>query len=141
MNNVEISAQLRGYNSFVGVFPCDRLPRLKPGQAMIVNTEPHTKPGEHWVAFYMTKSGALEYFDSFGLPPLVPQLRKYINTQAHTRFSHSTIQLQHETSETCGNHCIAFVKHRLLNQPFINLLAHFSSSLEDNDHKVYSATK
>jgi hypothetical protein len=141
MNTQEIQYQLKDYKAFVGVFPCDRLPSLKPGQAMIVNTDPHTKPGQHWVAFYKTKSMDLEYFDSFGLPPLVSHLKNYINMGAHNHFTYSTVQLQHESSQTCGNHCISFVKHRLLDQPFASLLAHFSSLLLNNDRKVYSATE
>lgn len=141
MNTSQIKHKLRGYSGFVGVFPCDRLPQLKPGQAMIVNTDPHNEPGEHWVAFYKSHTGYLEYFDSFGMPPLVPLIRNYINRSDHGKFSYSTVQLQHESSQTCGNYCIAFVKHRLLNQPFVNLLAHFTSSFKDNDKKVYSATK
>lgn len=141
MNSSQIKYNLRGYENFVGVFPCDLLPQLMPGQAMIVNTDPHNEPGEHWVAFYMTNTEHLEYFDSFGLPPLVPSLRSYINSSKHYKFTYSTIQLQHETGVTCGNYCIAFVKYRLSNQPFISLLAHFTSSLINNDQIVYKATR
>lgn len=141
MNSSEIRSQLKEYKGFVGVFPCDRLPELRPGQALIANTDSHDQPGQHWVAFYMSKTGVLEYFDSFGLPPLVPYFRKYINRSAHSKFSYSTIQVQDASGQTCGNHCIAFVKHRLLDQPFVNLLAHFTSVLTDNDQQVYNATR
>ena len=141
MNSSEIRNRLKGYKGFVGVFPCDRLPELIPGQALIANTDPHDKPGQHWVAFYRSKTGSLEYFDSFGLPPLVDDLRKYINRGAHSKFSYSRIQVQDASAETCGNHCIAFVKHRLLDQPFVNLLAHFTSVLTDNDKQVFNATR
>ena len=146
MNSSQIEHSLKGYKDFVGVFPCDLLPQLEPGQAMIVNTDPHNEPGEHWVAFYKSHAGCLEYFDSFGMPPLVPILRKYINMSAHYNFTYSTVHLQHESAQTCGNYCIAYVKHRLLNQPFVTLLSHFSSSsssssLSNNDRKVYGATQ
>lgn len=141
MNSSEIRKQLRGYKNFVGVFPCDSLPQLQANQAMIVNTDPHNKPGEHWVAFYMDIPEHLEYFDSFGLPPIVHHLRKYINSSVHNNFVYSSVQLQHNSSDTCGNHCIAFVKHRLNKQPFVTLLAHFTSCTEDNDNKVHQATQ
>lgn len=141
MNSLEIRNQLKGYKGFLGVYPSDNLPDLKPGEGLIANTDPHNKPGQHWVAFYKNNTDTLEYFDSFGLPPLVPYFRKYINRSAHDRFTYSTVQLQHESSETCGNHCIAFIKHRLLDQPFVNLLAHFTSRHTANDRKVYDATK
>lgn len=141
MNSNQIRDSLKDYKDFIGVYPCDRLPRLKWGQAMIVNTDPHNRPGQHWVALHKTKLGCLEYFDSFGLPPLVPQIRKYINLSSHNSFTYSSVQLQHETGQTCGNYCIVFVKHRLLKLPFSSLLAHFTTSLEGNDTKVHRAIK
>jgi len=56
--------------SFAGVFPCDRLPLSiqNPG-AVICNTDPHDKPGAHWVAMYVDGDVG-EYFDSYGLPPI-----------------------------------------------------------------------
>lgn len=141
MNSNQIRDNLKGYAGFVGVHPCDRLPQLKWGQAMIVNTDPHDQPGEHWVALYKSNLDCLEYFDSFGLPPLIPNIRKYINLSSHSSFTYSTVQLQHNTSETCGNYCIVFVKHRLLSLPFASLLAHFTTSQKDNDLKVNRAIK
>lgn len=141
MNSYQIRDSLSGYKGFAGVHPCDHLPQLKWGQAMIVNTDPHDRPGEHWVALYKSKLDCLEYFDSFGLPPLVPDIRKYINNSSHSSFTYSSVQLQHNTSTTCGNYCIVFVKHRLLNIPFSSLLAHFTTSQLDNDQKVYSALR
>lgn len=136
MNTAQIKQHLKGYKGFIGVFPSDRLPHLKGGQAMIVNTDPHDEPGQHWVAFYMSEDLTLEYFDSFGMPPLVPDFRKYINRGAHVKFSYSTVQLQHDNSETCGKHCITFVKHRLSSISFFELLAHFTRSHRDNDRQV-----
>lgn len=141
MNSSDIRNQLRAYKGFLGVFPCDAIPPLKPGQALIANTDPHDKPGQHWVALYCSPEGGLEYFDSFGLPPMVDEIRKYINKSKHSHFSCSSVQLQHEASETCGNHCIAFVKHRLMKQPFTSLLAHFTNSQRNNDIKVFDAIR
>ena len=141
MNTSEIKNQLKGYEGFLGVFPGDSIPPMKPGQALIANTDPHDKPGQHWVAFYCSPGDCLEYFDSFGLPPMIPEIRKYINKSCHTYFLCSSVQLQHESSGTCGNHCIAFVKHRLMGQPFTSLLAHFTDSQRNNDLKVYNAVR
>lgn len=140
MNSRQISKQLRGYKNFVGVFPCDTIPEIGVENAVVVNTDPHNKPGEHWVALYMSKDGEMEYFDSFGLPPLSEHIQKYINSTPHISFSYSTIQLQHEDSETCGNHCIAYVKHRLSNQPLVCLIAHYTKNQKKNDKQVYKAT-
>jgi hypothetical protein len=36
---------------------------------LIVNTDPHNKPGSHWVAIYGDGDGHTEFFDSYGKPP------------------------------------------------------------------------
>lgn len=141
MNTLQIQKQLRGYKKFNGVYPADSIPHLAVGEAVIVNTDPHDKPGEHWIAMYMSEEGELEYFDSFGLPPLSTNIQEYISKSPHISFSYSTIQLQHEDSETCGNHCIAYVKHRLSGHPLICLIAHYTKNSKTNDKKVYVATK
>ena len=141
MNTRQIQKQLRGYKNFIGVYPSDSIPPLGIGEAVIVNTDPQDKPGEHWVAMYMSEEVELEYFDSFGIAPLSPNIQEYISVTPHLSFSYSTIQLQHEESETCGNHCIAYVKHRLSGQPLVCLVAHYTSNPKNNDRRVYVATK
>ena len=99
---------------FLGVFPIDRLPVLPSlnclngagGFCMIVNTDPSSLPGTHWLAVYINgdrrKPG--EVFDSYGrVPPLTLQrwLTKYCTTWTHTkRF------LQGPLSSLCGVYCI-----------------------------------
>ena len=56
---------------FEGVFAEDLLPRsmnIYPC-GYIVNTDPSSKPGKHWVAFYFTRPEQGEFFDSYGHPP------------------------------------------------------------------------
>ncbi len=55
---------------FLGVFPKDLLPQVDQTPILIVcNTDPHDKPGEHWIAIYVENESYGEYFDSFGLEP------------------------------------------------------------------------
>ena len=37
---------------------------------MVANTDPSSKPGTHWVAFYFPSKGKGEFFDSYGHPPI-----------------------------------------------------------------------
>lgn len=59
---------------FVGVFPADvirirqRVGAQKFPIFFIANTDPSTKPGEHWVAFVILHQHVIEVFDSFGRP-------------------------------------------------------------------------
>lgn len=55
---------------FKGVFPSDELPK-SPSKtttaAYIVNTDPHDKPGKHWLALWV-ENGVCEIMDSYGMP-------------------------------------------------------------------------
>ena len=57
---------------FLGVFACDKVPvQIKKfPAALVVNTDPSSASGEHWVAFYFDHKGNAEYFDSYGLAPI-----------------------------------------------------------------------
>lgn len=79
MNSAEIDYALRHdqctQESFAGVFPSDVLKTVVKHRTLptcyVVNTDPASKPGEHWVAFYFPAclTDKVEYFDSFGQPP------------------------------------------------------------------------
>ena len=57
-------------SAFAGVYARDRIPqRLRPYEkAMVINTDPHDKPGAHWVCVYSVPP-VVEYFDSYGMKP------------------------------------------------------------------------
>ena len=75
MNTAQVEALLREdpatRNLLGGVYPCDKLPRRRrPSERLFVaNTDPHTKPGTHWVAFYFGPGGRCLYFDSYDCHP------------------------------------------------------------------------
>ena len=53
------------------VCAADQLPmtiRYRP-RIYIVNTDPRSKPGQHWTAFYFPRRGPAEFFDSLGHSP------------------------------------------------------------------------
>jgi hypothetical protein len=50
---------------FQGVFSSDRLPSEL--RLLVCNTDPHHRPGEHWICINVDVQGRGEYFDSFGL--------------------------------------------------------------------------
>ena len=59
-------------NHFIGVYAADQLPHFIHTfpAAIIINTDPSHKSGEHWVAIYIANTGHGEYMDSYGLPPI-----------------------------------------------------------------------
>ena len=60
---------LKNHAYFGGVFPADKLPTHKWGPvSYIINSDPASKPGEHWLAYYQD-DGVADFFDSYGRHP------------------------------------------------------------------------
>jgi hypothetical protein len=75
MNTAEITHALEQDSitstKFCRVFPSDKLPRRldKYPCGFVANTDPSSKPGTHWVAFYFPSKEKGEFFDSYGQSP------------------------------------------------------------------------
>jgi hypothetical protein len=111
---------------FVGVFPCDKLSRLHIDKflcAMVVNTDPSGQPGEHWVAFFVSSSSSIEYFDSFGMPPVNCDLFRFFQSFSITSFN--DVRLQAIDSTVCGHYCIAFLARRVRGQSMSDIVSKF----------------
>ena len=53
MDTIQITCTLKDVPSFLGVYPSEKLPWIvhRTGTA-IVNADPHTKEGSHWLAIH-----------------------------------------------------------------------------------------
>jgi hypothetical protein len=99
-------------NRFIGAFPSDKIPsRSHYPYSYVLNTDPSTEPGSHWVAFYHSSPTNAEFFDSYGQAPHV-----YGINVVCTLWNQRPIQ-QNE-SEVCGHHCVNYVVHRLISPHF-----------------------
>lgn len=98
---------------FAGVFAADTLPiRLHQRPALLIcNTDPVSKPGTHWVAFYIGKHGEGEFWDSYGMPPIVPLHRKFLDRMCK-KWTHNPTSLQAIDSLVCGEYCALYLFHR-----------------------------
>lgn len=105
MNSLEIERILSANCVlFRGVFSCDTLPDRVRG-LIVCNTDPHDKPGEHWIAMYIDDDHG-EYFDSFGrVPPKV--FKDYLNRNCKYWIFNDK-QLQSICSRFCGHYCIYY---------------------------------
>ena len=67
-------------SAFAGVYPRDLIShRLRPYEkAIVVNTDPHDRPGTHWVCLYVTPP-VVEYFDSYGLKPFLQEILNFFD--------------------------------------------------------------
>jgi hypothetical protein len=93
----------------------DELPHRMPqvNQAYVINTDDSHLPGTHWVAVYFPQEGCVEYFDSYGLPPLDDDIIDFMRRNAQTtRFNN--VKLQGIDYMVCGQYCVYFLHHRSL---------------------------
>ena len=106
MNSVVIDRVLKKRCAiYHGVFACNELPDtvLRPS-AIVVNTDPADRPGQHWICIYFDEDGHGEYFDSFGLRPK-SMFERYMNNHC-IAWTFNKKQMQSLVSRFCGHYCI-----------------------------------
>ncbi|GFT96544.1 uncharacterized protein TNCV_5022101 [Trichonephila clavipes] len=54
-----------------GVYSRDTLPPLQENMCAIVNSDDSSQPGTHWLALFVNDKRKLEFYDSFGQPPVL----------------------------------------------------------------------
>ncbi len=129
--------------SFGGILPSDKLPvRPKRSQMsrsiyFVVNLDPSTKAGSHWVVCFFKKKGPDVYFDSYGFPPVVDSIKAFMGES----FAYNMKQVQHPLSTACGQWCIFFILHQLYKSQFGNGVPKFSDRFSENnllrnDHEI-----
>ena len=83
MNTLQIERLLKKdwktKNIFKKVCALDQLEKPTFPSAYVINSDPSSEPGEHWVAVYFDKRGRGEYFDRYGLPPTLVGLESYMD--------------------------------------------------------------
>ena len=119
----------------IEVLPRDFLPRRVTNQptVIIANTDPSTLPGQHWVAFFFTKH-CVWYFDSYGRPPMEPELKRMMGLRKHGRHFPRRIQ---GTGDACGEYCLYFILTMIDTMDFDG----FGTDLEANDRLVKRLVK
>jgi len=106
MDTLQILCPLRNVNSFLDVYASDLLPRsITKTCSTIVNADPHTEGGSHWLAVHFRpKSSYAYYFDSYGIVPFVPDKLAFV-TRNCTIWDRNKSTLQSLTSDVCGKYC------------------------------------
>lgn len=103
--------------------------------AIVANTDPHTKPGSHWVAMYLNNLGHCIYFDSYGEPPAISHHLKRIQKNSRT-YSWNKKHLQSLGSRVCGQYCVMFLHYMTRGYSLEKFCKMFSSDLKRNDQIV-----
>ena len=142
IRRIERNADNATLEAFQGVYTMDKLPQAVTRYPclIIVNTQSHNTPGEHWIAVFIGKHRRGEIFDSLALPP-TNSLIRWLNRYTCS-FRKSYLQYQHPLSSRCGAYVLFYVLNRLRNPKCI--IQNFKSSLPDNEKRVltfYSTLK
>ncbi len=133
MNSLEISNLMKRNkhtkNKFKGVFASDNLPKqnIQKPACFIINTDPSSLPGTHWVAIYFPKIGKTYYFDSFGVRPSVKSIISFISRNS-THYEYNKKQLQNVFSVVCGNYCCEYLFHRCQGKSNISFFKRYNSN-------------
>ena len=113
MNTLEIDTLLKKHLQsrpvFKGVYARNKLPRLlNVPLALVGNTDPDHRMGQHWVAIYIDANSREEYYDPTGRPPF---LRAYVNfmNKHCTSWTYNTVH-------RCAGHSMTDIT-RLLENP------------------------
>lgn len=133
MNTTQIKEELKCLRN-IYVAPRDCIPPITKFPAgLVINTDSHIEPGEHWVSVFIGEDRNPIYFDSFGLPPLHLDLIKFLNENSHSHWIYNKLTLQHPESKSCGIYCIQFLKDIFKSRSIEHFQSYFSSNLINNE--------
>jgi hypothetical protein len=133
MNTTQIERLLTNQPGFQGVYSSDTLPTTP--RLLVCNTDPSTKPGEHWIAIYVGKEGCGEYFDSFGRAPN-KHFKNYMNKNCRI-WTFNKKQLQSRVSAFCGYYCCIFVMFKSKGFDMTKFIRLFTNDTGFNDVMVH----
>lgn len=138
METNTIKTLLRKYECFKGVYPSDKLPYdAQLPLTIICNTDPAHLPGTHWVCISIDERRIGYYFDSFGSPPLIENIFKFLEHMC-IQWYYNTYTLQHISSSTCGYYCVLFVLYNCSGLSMYSFFQNFGNNPLANDHWIKS---
>ena len=125
-------------NAICGVYPADKIPRtLRMCKGFIVNTDPHQKPGKHWIVFFYDDD-TLECFDSDGRSPdgYSVYLRQFMGQ--FYRIKVNKKRLQSNDTAVCGQYCLFYLMGRTRGYSLDQITDMFNENYHLNDQFVYN---
>ena len=140
MNTLQIERllkkDLKTKNIFKKVCALDQLEKPTFPSAYVINSDPSSEPGEHWVAVYFDKRGRGEYFDNYRLPPTLVGLESYMDAYSLSGWIYNRKTLQAYFSSFCGHYCVYFILLRCHGVPLHVIVSDFTSNLTENDRSI-----
>jgi hypothetical protein len=143
MNTLQLECVLNAdpVTRHVRVYAADQLPQQRLTQfprGLIVNTEPSTMRGRHWVAIWLDSAKHGEFFDSFGKPPEYYHRQFRIFLQKNNACANYNDRvLQHADSDTCGLFALFYIAMKSMGSSLRDIQSYFCSDTRVNEAIVY----
>ena len=134
MNTFELARVMHMAPNFYGVVPCCEIEQFKKHDVvgLIVNTDPHDKPGQHWIALYK-KGKMLNFFDSFGremqefTEPFTSIMKDFASD---CKVESNKIQYQNNFSDSCGRWTLYYILSRICD---VDVFSYFTDDTVENE--------
>ena len=140
MNTLQIECllkkDLKTKTIFKKVCALDQLEKPTFPSAYVINSDPSSKPGKHWVAVYFKKHHRGKYFDSYGPPPTLVRLESYMDAYSLSEWIYNRKTLKAYFSSFCGHYCVYFILFRCRCIPLHVIVSDFIPNLTENDRSI-----
>ncbi len=128
----EIDDALGGY---VQLLSADQAHDLTGPTLSLCHTSDAGTQGSHWVAICIDIQHRGEFFDSFGMPPVVYGLE---HVMANTNgWRYNDVQLQHRSTSVCGYYTIGYCRAKMDGVSMSDYVSIFDRDRLSNDDAIY----
>ena len=100
----------------------DQLEKPTFPSAYIINSDPSSEPGEHWVTVWTT--------------PTLVGLDSYMDVYSLSGWIYNRKTLQAYFSSFCACYCVYFILFPCRGVPLHAIVSDFTSNLTENDHSI-----
>ena len=140
MNTLQIKRllkkDLKSKTIFKKVCALNQLEKPTFPSAYVINSDPSSEPGEHWVAVYFDKRGRREYFDSYVLSFTLVGLKSYMDAYSSSAWVYNRKTSQAYFSSFYGHYCVYFILFCCRGVPLHAIVSDFTSNLTENDCSI-----
>ena len=130
----QLNAAMKSYPEYLGTIAVDEIHLLEKRVGSrqkfcwIMNTEPRSQGGAHWVCFYVDLPREVDYYDPLADPISVLRgdvmkdvkalIKGVHGEKTYLRFKENGVPDQSDTSNNCGEFCVHFLQSRLKGESF-----------------------
>lgn len=143
MSDYEINMMMKNIPNYQPCISSDEISTLIPRKKMcfIMNLDPSSKGGSHWVAVYIDtiKDQEVDYYDPLSDPPTasfshdIKNLIDRLNPSTLLKYKINTVRNQKATTDTCGYMCINFLNKRNHGISFKDATGYIEPHIDNSD--------